>query len=108
MRLSPFDPEIGVSQGRLGNAYLAAEHYEPAVSHARRSIGSWRHWYPHVVLASALGHLGRLEEAQREIATLETISPGCSVGFVSANGPPHNATYIAHLLDGRRKAGLSE
>ncbi len=108
IRLSPFDPESGVNQGRLANAYLAAQQYALSVTHARQSAGKWIHWIPHAVMVSALAHLGQTTEAKQELEALNLVKPGCSVQYLRDNWPPHHPDYVDHMLDGLRKAGLPE
>jgi hypothetical protein len=57
------------------------------------------------ILASALAHLGRMEEARKAIKRLQQIDPDVTVrkvaGFFTADTPG-----IRRYLDGMRMAGL--
>ena len=90
----------------LGMAYYFAGRYETAVGLFRERIvlmpeTDWSRAY----LASALGHLGRPEEARRVWDELMTINPK----YVLAERLQRSATQakrIEIVLDGARKAGL--
>jgi adenylate cyclase len=64
-RLSPRDYLLGSMMGRQAMAYLFMKQYDQAVEWGKRAVnedGSWAHNYLGYV--SALGHLGRLDEAR--------------------------------------------
>ena len=58
---------------------------------------------PHLLLAVALGHLGRTEEAQAELQECESIEPG----YAAKGGafPYARAVDTEHFFEGLRKAG---
>ena len=70
------------------------------------------------MLACALGHSGKGEEARRVAAECERLSPGSTeTGFIGAPGSMmvdnvgdtgSDLMMNAHYLDGLRKAGLPE
>lgn len=108
IRLSPFDPEIGIFQGRLAGANFAAANYESTLALAKTSIRNWNHWIPQTLIVASLGYLDRGEEARQEIEKLETIKQGVCIEFFRANWPPHHPDYIDHIMEGLRKAGVPE
>ena len=60
-----------------------------------------------LVRASALGHSGRIDEAQTELAECRRIDPG----FDQESADWHryrSKDQLDHLLDGLRKAGLAD
>jgi hypothetical protein len=62
-----------------------------------------------VLAASTLAHLDRIDEARALLAEAQTRKPGFSIDTVrSAGGQfgPHSG--VARIVDGLRKAGLSE
>ena len=74
---------------------------------ARRAISA-RSNFPHAyyLLASALGHLGRLDEARKALADCEKLQPG----FVDKRAtwqPYLEPTDNEHILDGVRKVDFS-
>ena len=82
--------------------------YEQAVECARtgleRSLG---HAYPYFVLASALGHLGQIEDARAALAECLSIKPT----YPEIHRQLHtyqNPADREHILEGLRKAGWSE
>jgi tetratricopeptide (TPR) repeat protein len=109
IRLSPNDLFMGPFHARLGQAYLALKDYEKAVEFSREAL---RHkitqWPVNTYEVSALGHLGRGEEAREALSELLRRKPGLKVsdlreGFISV--APDNTE---DFLDGLRKAGLPD
>jgi adenylate cyclase len=104
-QLNPRDPERHSHLCFLARALVNARRYDEAAAAARAAIQR-RPDYPHAhfILAIALGHLGRLAEAQAALAESDRLQPG----FVAARADWH--PYIdpaanAHLRDGLAKAG---
>jgi TolB-like protein/Tfp pilus assembly protein PilF len=108
MLLSPADPNIGPFRARLANAYLTLRRYEDAVAWGRKAIQGGGGWPSRAHVISALGHLGRKEEAHRAREELEAVQAGVTVNFVRENLPIIDPGYLEHYLDGLRKAGLPE
>ena len=110
IRLHPRHPRVRIFHALLARAYLDAHQYEAAVEQARHAVQLGRTFFDeHLVLASALGHLGRVEEAQSALKAIGSaelplnrisLSP-CWQSY--ADSRPNK-----HLLEGLRKAGLSE
>jgi TolB-like protein/tetratricopeptide (TPR) repeat protein len=106
MRLDPsLDTTLHFLQF-LGMAYFYGRHYETAVALFRERIllmpdTDWSRGY----LASALGHLGKSEEAQQVWAELMVINP--NYGLVERlNRSAVQPRQIDMVVDGARKAGL--
>jgi hypothetical protein len=57
---------------------------------------------------AALAHLGRLQDARRSIASLQTLRPGIDLAFARYYWPIADAGALEYLVDGLRKAGLTE
>ena len=107
-QLNPQDPQRHMHLCFLARAYLNARQYEKAVEVARNSALR-RPDYPHAhyILAIALGHLGRHEEARAALHECERLHSG----FVKKrdNWQPYpDPASNDHLRDGLRKAGLPE
>lgn len=64
-------------------------------------------WSHYAVLLSALGHLGRTEEAASVLSLLLARRPDFSVEFVHETHLFVDQSYMAHCLEGLRKAGVS-
>jgi adenylate cyclase len=106
--LSPRDPRHGVWFWSIGLAHLSVHRYSEAVEWAQRAIQ--RHSAnpdAHLVLASSMGHLGRVEEAQAALDAYRRLMPQ------RAERPDliwhfKNDSDNNHFRDGLRKAGLPE
>ncbi len=108
LRLNPEDIRGFYYWTYLGEAHLNNRDYEQAVECARtgleRSLG---HAYPYFVLASALGHLGQIEDARAALAECLSIKPT----YPEIHRQLHtyqNPADREHILEGLRKAGWSE
>ena len=104
LRLNPRDPQVHISINTLARSHLNARNYEEAAACAQKAIGT-RTNFPHAyyLLASALGHMDRLDEAQKALADCERLQPG----FVEKRAswqPYRNAADNEHIHDGVRKA----
>lgn len=106
--LSPSDQGIAAFYARLTAAYLYLERYETAVEWGQKSLQKNVSWTGRVPYASALGHLGRREEAHAVCEDLRRLEPCTSVEFVQNRILMPHQPYMNHLLDGLRKSGLPE
>jgi TolB-like protein/Flp pilus assembly protein TadD len=105
-RLNPLDPDHHSHLCFLARAYVNARRYDDAVASARAAIER-KPDYPHAyfILAIALAHIGRTDEAQASLARCDELRPG----FVASRAdwrPYVNAASNDHLHEGLRKAGL--
>ena len=104
--LNPQDPQRNMHLTFLARAYVNAGRYEDAESSARAAIQR-RPDYPnaHYILAIALGHLGRADEAQSALQQCERLQPG----FLAKRAgwhPYRDSVCNAHLHEGLNKAGF--
>ncbi len=105
--LSPRDPRRGAWMWGIGLAYFTAREYEDAVEATERAIQRLsRNPDAYLVLASSLGHLGRIEEARTALYTYREFLPD------SSDRPNiiwryKNDYDMEHFLDGLRKAGAA-
>ena len=106
--LSPKDPINYIRFTWTADAHLNLGLYDKAVEWARRSIGrSSDYLHPHVILAASFGYLGRLAEAEAELAECERVRPGFAetwLDFSSYRRPED----VERIRMGLRKAGLPE
>jgi adenylate cyclase len=105
------DPGIGSQLLRhwLGTAYLTAAKYETAAAVFRERIrlnpGTD---LSRAFLASALGHLGRTDEARQAWRELKEINPGYSFDEHVGRLPFKNKADVDRIKDGLIKAGLPD
>ena len=92
----------------LGMAYLLAGKYETAVAVLKERIllvpGTD---FSRVLMASALGHLGDVDEARRTWQELKEINPKYSFNEHFSRQPFKNEDDVRRVAEGLAKAGLS-
>src|SRR5262249_4758892 len=107
-RISPVDPGAFFFLTGEAFALLLSGQYPEAAELARRSAATYDGWdTTYWYLAAACGHLGRVDEGNRAIAKILSLSPGTTISRIH-NLPIQNEARHAILLDGLRKAGLPE
>lgn len=99
IRLNPRDPMRSfIMLHILAGAHVRAHHYEEAIASAQKSIQQRPdNPEPYLMLASALGHLGRIDEAQVALQGCERARAGYLEQTVSGRDD--------HVLEGLRKCG---
>jgi len=110
-RAMRLDPELlnGQYVHFLGTAYFVAGEYETAATCFKdRIMINPTTDLSRALLASALGHLGRHEEARQVWHELKGINPRYSYADHFARLPFKNPADADKLTDGLRKAGLVE
>ncbi len=112
LRLSPKDtlssPRV---HGRLLAAHLYLKQHEEAVASGRKATRSGNiAWVSWADLISALGHLGRANEARRVYEDLNRRHPDITLTMTFAREQKNvsNPDYKSHYLEGLRKAGVPE
>jgi adenylate cyclase len=91
----------------LGSAYLVAGQYETAAASFRERIRLMPETdLSRALLASALGHLGNIDEAQRIWAELKQVNPRYSFAEHLSRLPFSNPADADRIKDGLAKAGL--
>ena len=102
-KLNPMDTRSHLIDTHLALAHLGLGRYERAIEHARDAIRCKPDFAePHILLASALGYLGKSEEA---IGTLEPFEESTRQYF--ERQPLYAQVTKDCILDGLRKAGLA-
>src|SRR6202521_4258465 len=106
MRLDPAHSEQYLPF--LGKAYLRGGKYETAVTLFRERIGLVpRTDFSRAPLASALGHLGEVDEARRIWRELMEINPKYSFSEHFGRLPFQRQQDVQRIVDGLAKAGLA-
>jgi TolB-like protein/class 3 adenylate cyclase len=110
IRLSPLDPVGFFFKGGLALAYLAAGQYQEAAEWSDRC---WRE-FPHYRTALRIrivscAHLGRVEEARREVRRLLELDPKSSIArFIAVATGLYPPELMKTFVQGYREAGLPE
>ena len=109
IRLSPRDLLMVIWRVVEGWAHLGAERFDQAVASARLAVG-WNAAFAdaHAILASALGHAGRIDEARVALNECERQFPGLTLRDPRLTRPFRRKADEERFLDGLRKAGLAE
>ncbi len=108
-RLSPHDPMYAFYDAVRSVACFLMHDYEQAIEWAEAGrrrptiIGFW----PCVLLASALAHLGRRDEAAHALEEARRHEPNVSIEFIERAGWWRH-DHLENLFDGLRKAGLEQ
>ena len=109
LRLNPRGPETFAYLAVGAGALVMLNRFEDAVDWARRSLrhpqGNSNFW-TYAQLASALGHLGRLDEAHEVLGELLRLRPDFSPDLAGRLLAWSDAESIDHYFAGLRKAGL--
>jgi TolB-like protein/Flp pilus assembly protein TadD len=114
LRLSPRDPAAYLWMSYAGMSKNGPGSYEQAVTWFRRSIEANPNFpHAHFHLASALAHLGRLDEAHSAFKAGLALNPIYTISRDRAvwTGVSEDPTFLAGLellFDGMRKAGAPE
>jgi TolB-like protein/Tfp pilus assembly protein PilF len=107
MRLNPHYP--GSYMQFLGRAYFTQRRYEEAETAFERAVTVNPGWpWAHLVLAATRAALGKLEEAEAEVAEARNISPALTLRHAPKAWPFKNREDFDHVLEMLRKAGLPE
>ena len=83
--------------------------YEESVMWAKKALRQPNfQWSRYAVLLSALGHLGRLDEAHKTLTEVLKKREDFSIEFVRSTHLIADADDMSHYLEGLRKAGVPE
>jgi hypothetical protein len=106
--LSPFAPSARQYLNILSVGYLYLGNDTKAVELAREAIQSFDTWAPHMIITSALGHLGDHTGAKQESRETRKHRPDFSIAQVRRDYIVFDTTCLDRLLTGLRKAGVAE
>ena len=104
-RIDPFPPQW--YHASTGMVYFGARQYARAIQSFGRITRGLSHWDCLYVTAS-FGHLGRLEEARQTIDQYKSLRPALPLFGHALREPFKSKADLDHLLEGLRKAGLSD
>jgi TolB-like protein len=108
IRLSPLDTEMPFFHAGIAHAHFHAERYEEAIPWAVKAIEARNDMDGARVLAAALGHLGRTEEAHAAVAKLREMDPVLRIATLHNVVGPYRPEGLKRYQEGLRKAGLPE
>jgi TolB-like protein len=109
MRLSPFDPLIGVMQSASAFAHFIAYRYDEASVWAEKAMREIPHIaIPARIAAASYALSGRTEEANKAMARLRQIDPTLRVSNIEERIPPLRQNDMTRYVDALRAAGLPE
>ena len=92
-----------------GSALRNLGRIEEAIAHCRQACQIPTSGYmPHAHLAAALAEAGQISEAQAEIEKARQLEPALSIGYIRRRTTGIHESTLKSLLDGLRKAGVSE
>jgi DNA-binding SARP family transcriptional activator/TolB-like protein len=107
MRLSPFDPHLFFFDMAMTMPHLLLGNYETVVEIGRRAIelnpGFTSSYKGHL---SALGHLGRHQEAEQIVASLLELEPEFTVRQARLRSPILGAADLDRYTEGLQRAGV--
>ena len=104
LQLNPIDPFSFLFLTQLALAELGDEQFDTAVGHARDALRHHPDFFEaQIVLASSLGHLGRVDDAKSVIEE----GPTTAHEYVDTH-IVYSRDLKDRLIDGLRKAGFSE
>ncbi len=108
-RLSPRDYLLGTMMARQAEACVFLKKYDEAVTWGKLAINEDSSWLNnHLGYTSALGHSGRLDEAREACAAMLAIGDEITVASWRRRSPITNESYMEHMAEGLRIAGLTE
>ena len=106
--MSPGAPNNFAILSHIASAHNAAGRYVAALKFAERCVDlAPAYVYGHLHLAVTYAYLGRMEEAQREVAIASKLRPDITVASESERAV-HFPEGHAIWIEGLRKAGLPE
>ncbi len=93
---------------RMADAHLFMGDDEAAIHWARKALQQPNfQWSRYAVLLSALGHLGRENEADQILKQLRVQRPDFSIDFVRSTHLFADADDLQHYLEGLQKANVT-
>ncbi len=108
-RLSPLDPRRGYYDALAVAAYLSADEFDKAVTHAQQSLKINRNFTSALrALAVAQSLSGRMKEARNTVEELRRLEPALTTSQYLNRHPAGDNPTGRRWADALRKAGLPE
>jgi adenylate cyclase len=109
IRLNPHDPSIWTYMSLRSLALIMLKRHDEALSWAtkatrQRSPG----WLAYAILASALGHLSKIDDARKAGRDALTLKPDFTLSFIKQTFPFKKPDHLEVFLEGLRLADLPE
>jgi adenylate cyclase len=109
IRLSPHDPLLWLFLTAKALTLLCEKRLDQAEETARQSIRLQNAAVSaHYLLASTLGHLGKVEEAQKVMAEVFRMKMGISADHITQTLPFKNPADVSYIIEGLHKAGMPQ
>ena len=109
IRLSPQDPQIWTFYHLRGVAHMLEGDFEHGIGDAKSSVqAKSNEFWPYLYLAWAYTELGREDAARAALERTRDLNPDISVGYLQKIAAHIAPNYMHSLLEGLRKAGISE
>jgi TolB-like protein len=109
MRLSPLDPLMFSMQMLAGHAHYMAGRYTDAATWLEKALVEQPNFLPTIrLLAASKALSGRLEEAQKVMASGRALDPGLRISNLQDRVGPFQPEDFARYADALRMAGLPE
>ncbi len=105
--MSPRDPTNFLALTGIAHVHMIWRNYAEAQRWATRSLPLRPDFDPSLWMqASALAHLGRLDEARKVVARVHALSPGVTAARLRAAQPAMEPERMAPIWEGLAMAGL--
>ena len=109
IRISPLDPLNFNAVFGIGAAHFSAARYEEAVASIQKGILMRPSaTFAYRMLAPALAHLGRIDEARQAVKALLQAYPDATIARIAEINPNTVPHFVNRSAEGLRKAGLPE
>lgn len=109
LRLNPHDPSLWTYLAGRAIALILLGRYSQAADCARRALRQpSANYLAPATLASALGHLGEINDAQAALKQTYELRPDASAELIRNLFPFQDEADRTRFMDGLRKAGLPE
>jgi adenylate cyclase len=109
MALSPLDPSFFLYLTAAGFGHLLSGRPDQALAFAKRSVALYPDWdTTYWLLLTCYAQLDCQQEAQAALTKFLRLSPGATISMLKTHLPFKNSSSLEIVLDGFRKAGLTD
>ena len=107
LRLNPNDPQVGSVLYFIGLAHYHQENYEETIHYCQLAVRPRRFYVGLRTLLASLGQLGRAEEAKSLLDEFNSLQPKEAQQVFEITTPYLDLKYREHVMDGLRRAGVT-